>query len=101
MASEAAFPENDEVPVEDALEQAQDAEPEDDPAEDYPPDAVGFDGSPVEEILADRKERLDPDNRPENSEVSNAGREFDSEKGMFTDQPGYEDAPKIYDDDET
>jgi hypothetical protein len=100
MASEAAFPHDDEVPVEDALEQAQDAEPDDDPAEDYPPDAVGFDGSPVEEILADREERLDPDNRPENSEVSNAGREFDSEKGMFTDAPGYDQAEKQFEDDE-
>lgn len=65
-------------------------------SEDPPPDGVGYDGSPVEEILRDREERLKPENRPENSEVSNAGREFDDEKGMFTDEPGYEDAPKKY-----
>ncbi len=95
---------DDEIPTEDALEQAQDAEPAEDPAEeyrepDYPEDGVGFDGTPVDQILAEREERLDPENRPENSEVSNAGREFDDEKGMFTDEPGYDEAEKRFDND--
>lgn len=84
----------DEVPVEDALEQNQEVEFEE---PDYPEDAVGFDGTPVEEILKEREERLDPENRPENSEVSNAGREFDDRKGMFTDEEGYEEAEEKFD----
>jgi hypothetical protein len=99
MAGDAGFPQDDEVPVEDALEQAQDAEPADELSEEYPPDGVGLDGSPIEEILADREERLDPENRPVNSEVSNAGRDFDDEKGMFTDEPGYDEADKRFDND--
>lgn len=62
----------------------------------FPKDAEGFDGSSVEEILKDREERLNPDNRPENTEVSNAGREFNIEKGMFTDEPGFEDADEQF-----
>lgn len=69
------------------------------PEPDYPKDGKGFDGTPVDQILEERDERLDPDNRPENSEVSNAGREFDDEKGMFTDEDGYEEAKKKFDTD--
>ena len=61
-----------------------------------PPDGVGYDGTPVDEIERDRAERLSVENRPPNSEVDNSGREFDAEKAMFTDEPGYEDAPKIF-----
>lgn len=93
----------DDVPVEDALEQRQDAEPDEEnqryDESDFPDDAVGFDGTPVDQILKEREERLDPENRPENSEVSNAGREFDMAKGMFTDEPGYEEAEEKYDND--
>jgi len=71
------------------------------PEGEYPPDAKGFDGSTVDEILADRKKRLDPENRPESTEVSNAGREFDGEKGMFTDEPGFDEAEKKYTLDDT
>jgi hypothetical protein len=56
----------------------------------------------VEQIEAERRDRLDPANRPENAEVDNTHREFDSEAGMFTDQPGYDelsDEDKPYDDD--
>jgi hypothetical protein len=60
------------------------------------PDGVGYDGSPVDQIQAERAERLAPENRPENSEVDNSGRIFDEEKAMFTDEPGYEDAPKKF-----
>ena len=69
-------------------EQSHEAEPSGDgeetfepPAEpEYPKDGVGFDGSSVEEILKDRDERLAEENRPENAEVSNAGREFDGRR---------------------
>jgi hypothetical protein len=71
------------------------------PEGEYPSDAKGFDGSSLEEILKDREERLDPDNRPENTEVSNAGREFDGEKGMFTDEEGYDEAEKKFTLDDT
>lgn len=65
-------------------------------SEDPPPGGVGYDGSPVEQIEADRAERLDPSNRPVNSEVDNSGRVFDEEKAMFTDEPGYAEAPKAF-----
>ena len=66
------------------------------PEGDFPADAKGFDGSPVEEILKDREERLDPENRPDNTEVSNAGREFNIAKGMFTDEPGFDEAEEQF-----
>lgn len=106
----------DEVPIEDAIEQSQEVEPADDedeearargddvietPEGEFPADAKGYDGSTIEEILEDRKERLAEENRPENTEVSNAGREFDGEKGMFTDEPGFDEAEKKYTLDET
>ncbi|MEZ0577951.1 hypothetical protein [Nocardioides sp. MH1] len=62
----------------------------------FPADAKGFDGTPVEQILKERDERLDPDNRPENTEVSNAGREFNVAKGMFTDEPGFDEAEEQF-----
>lgn len=71
------------------------------PEGEFPADAVGLDGTPIAQILEEREERLDPQNRPANSEVSNAGREFDGEKGMFTDEPGYDEAEKKYSLDET
>ena len=71
------------------------------PEGEFPPDARGFDGASLEEILKDREERLSEENRPENSEVSNAGREFDGEKGMFTDEEGYDEAEKKFTLDET
>jgi len=39
----------------------------------------------LDEIEAERKERLDPDNRPENAEVDNTDRDFDTTTGQFTD----------------
>lgn len=48
------------------------------------------------EVEAEREERLDPDNRPEGAEVDNTDREFDEEKGMFTDSPGYEEADEKF-----
>ena len=53
-------------------------------------------GLPVEEIEAEREKRLDPENRPEEAEVDNTDRDFDMEKGMYTDADGYEQAPKKF-----
>ena len=49
-------------------------------------------GDDVEEIEAERKKRLAAENRPENAEVDNTQRDFDPEKGVFTDSEGYEEA---------
>lgn len=45
-----------------------------------------------QEIEEERAERLDPDNRPEAAEVDNTQRDFDVEKGMFTDSDDYEES---------
>jgi hypothetical protein len=45
-----------------------------------------------EEIEEERKERLDPGNRPENAEVDNTPREFDVERGQFTDSEDYDES---------
>ena len=65
-------------------------------SEDPPADGVGYDGSPVADIQKDRAERLAAESRPENTEVDNTGRRFDAEKAMFTDEPGYDEAPKRF-----
>lgn len=84
-----------EVPVEDAVEQNQEIEGP--PGEgSYPEDAVGLDGTPIDQLLEERSERLDEDNRDENTSVDNTGRDFDVEKGMYTDDPDYEQAEKKY-----
>ncbi len=50
----------------------------------------------TEEVEAEREQRLAPENRPENAEVDNTQRDFDVEKGMFTDDEGYDQAePKF------
>jgi hypothetical protein len=54
------------------------------------------DDSEVEEIEHDREERLDPDNRPDNVEIDNTQREFDVQKGMFTDSEGYDEADERF-----
>jgi hypothetical protein len=48
------------------------------------------------EIERERQERLDPENRPDDVEVDNTEREFDEEKGMFTDSEGYEEAEEKF-----
>ncbi|WP_310964454.1 hypothetical protein [Nocardioides terrisoli] len=55
----------------------------------------------AERIEAERQDRLAPENRPENAEVDNTGRTFDTEAGMFTDAEGYDELSeedKPYDD---
>jgi len=56
----------------------------------------GADPDDAEEIEAERQERLDPDSRPEDAEVDNSDREFDAEKGMYTDSEGYEQAEERF-----
>ena len=54
------------------------------------------DESVEEEVEEERRERLDPENRPDQAEVDNTDREFDVEKGMFTDSEGYEEAEERF-----
>lgn len=46
----------------------------------------------VEEIEHTRETRLDPDNRPENAEVDNSTRSFDTQRGHFTDNDEYDES---------
>lgn len=68
------------------------------PTEDPPTEGDSTDESPAglpsadevseeerEEIEAERKERLDPENRPDSAEVDNTDRDFDTTRGQFTD----------------
>ena len=48
------------------------------------------------DVEREREERLDPDNRPDAAEVDNTDREFDEEKGKFTDSEGYEEAEERF-----
>lgn len=57
---------------------------------------TALDGTPVDQLQQERQERLDPENRPENSEVDNTPRDFDVEKGMFADNPEYDQAEKKF-----
>lgn len=45
-----------------------------------------------QDIEQERKERLDPDNRPEGAEVDNTEREFDVDRGQFKDADDYDDS---------
>jgi hypothetical protein len=49
-----------------------------------------------EQIEAERQERLAEDNRPDGALVDNTERDFDPEKGMFTDSEGYEQAEEKF-----
>ena len=52
----------------------------------------------VEEVESERAERLSSDSRPDGAEVDNTRRDFDPTKAMFTDSPGYEQAPAAFPD---
>ena len=56
----------------------------------------GADPEDEEEIEEERQERLDPENRPDGVEVDNTDRDFDPEKGMFTDTEGYDEAEEKF-----
>jgi hypothetical protein len=50
----------------------------------------------IEEMEAERQQRLDADNRPDNAEVDNTHREFDPAVGMFTDNEEYDGSEGRY-----
>jgi hypothetical protein len=76
--------------AEDSAEEGdEEPEPEEDSGGTPQP---GADPADEEQIEEERQERLDPDNRPDNVEVDNTDRDFDPEKGMFTDAEGYDEA---------
>jgi len=50
----------------------------------------------VEQIERERAERLAEENRPEGAEVDNTGRDFDPEKGMFTDREEHASTGRLY-----
>lgn len=50
----------------------------------------------VEQVERERVERLDDENRPDGAEIDNTGRDFDVEKGMFTDHPDYAATGQVY-----
>ena len=58
------------------------------------------DGMTEEEIEAERQQRLDPENRPENAEVDNTQRTFDHERGQFTDSETFDQAEPRFSDPE-
>lgn len=60
------------------------------PASNGLPDKDEVPGQELEELERQRAERLDPANRPPNSEVDNTHRTFDPGSGMFTDNPDYD-----------
>ncbi|HYG94876.1 MAG TPA: hypothetical protein VD859_14945 [Nocardioides sp.] len=57
---------------------------------------IALDGTPVDQLQQERHDRLDPENRPDGAQVDNTPREFDVEKGMFTDNPEYDQAEKKF-----
>jgi hypothetical protein len=60
-----------------SAQESTEEKPEQDPQEEPQQDE--------EQVEKERQERLDPDNRPENSEVDNSDRDFDPVHGEFTD----------------
>ena len=49
----------------------------------------------AEQLEKERKERLDPDNRPENALVDNTEREFDPDKGFQVPPEEVDNGPEI------
>ena len=66
---------------------SEDATQDQDQQQDQQQDGAGDElpESEVEQIEAERQERLDPENRPHNAEVDNTQRDFDEEEGAFLD----------------
>jgi hypothetical protein len=58
--------------------------------EEKPPD------DEVQAIEDERERRLDADHRPDNAEVDNTHRDFDSSVGMFTDSDDYDASDERY-----
>ncbi|MCH1865246.1 hypothetical protein [Nocardioides sp. CFH 31398] len=90
--------------MDDGEQQVAEAETEQDGAQDdeqeVPTDEDGNqlapDGSTVEEVEADREERLAPENRPDGAEIDNTQRTFNEETGMFEDSEGADEAEPVY-----
>jgi hypothetical protein len=60
------------------------------------PDADEVSDEHKQDIEQEREERLDPDNRPDGTEVDNTDRDFDPETGMFTDNPDHAEAEPVF-----
>jgi hypothetical protein len=60
------------------------------------PDKDNVPEETIESIEAERQERLDPENRPDNAEVDNSERTFDADAGKFTDRDDYSEDDKPY-----
>ena len=52
------------------------------------------------EMEEERDRRLDPENRPDGAEIDNTDRDFDVDKGMFTDNEAYDEVDPEYKDPE-
>ena len=76
--------------------EAQDADQDDSGNDQGSPDVTSSDeeadisDDEREQLEKERKERLDPDNRPKNAEVDNSGREWDGENFKYAagEEPG-------------
>ena len=80
-------------------EEMSDREPADEEQDEK--DGAGEKEQPdQEQVLKEREERLDPENRPDNVEVDNTDRTFDPETGFFEDQDEHDSAPKQFVDEE-
>ena len=53
-----------------------------------------------QEMEEERDRRLDPENRPDGAEIDNTDRDFDVDKGMFTDNEAYDQVDAEYKDPE-
>ncbi|ROR89890.1 hypothetical protein [Nocardioides aurantiacus] len=45
-----------------------------------------------QEMEEERERRLDPENRPDNAEIDNTQRDFDVDRGKFTDRDDYDES---------
>lgn len=50
----------------------------------------------IERLEEERGQRLSEAERPDGAEVDNTDRDFDAAKGLFTDSPGYDEAPQRF-----
>jgi hypothetical protein len=60
------------------------------------PDKDAVPDETIEEIERERAERLDPENRPDDAEVDNTQRTFDSGAGKFTDADDYDESDRPF-----
>ncbi len=81
-------------------DEAQDEQDHQDDQAEHDDDAGEKEQPDQEQVLQEREERLDPDNRPDNVEVDNTDRTFDPETGFFEDRDEHDSAPKQFVDEE-